>query len=279
MFERLGEIVATGERYKSCEDDHEELPPIFWWFPKQEDFVPPPPVDETAAEKMERISATIKLSRNEITEIMYTDITPEEKIIRTLEIKREAVAIVQLFKECEADPEAKKGNNADMLAKCKAGLVDYQANVNTIDVCKFASDMINEAMFKNGLHQQLVPWMDQGEVTANNPLPKPSNFEDARETESKCVKFAKEVRRVNKLLAKVEEGSKKLASKQTTAEQEIEEQRVRFKKIASVAATRVESMRDLLIRWEEMSISGEKDALDYQPLTQFLKCYAIYFAS
>ena len=62
-----------------------------------------------------------------------------------------------------------------MLAKCKAGLVDYQvgqgdlvsplqANVNTIDVCKFASDMINEAMFKNGLHQQLVPWMDQGEV-------------------------------------------------------------------------------------------------------------------
>ena len=36
----------------------------------QEDFVPPPPVDETAAEKMERISATIKLSRNEITEIM-----------------------------------------------------------------------------------------------------------------------------------------------------------------------------------------------------------------
>merc|ERR1712008_19111 len=279
MFERLGEIVTTGERGKSCEDDHEELPAIFWWFPKQADYVPPPPVDETAAEKMERISATIKLSRNEITEIMYTDITPEEKIIRTLEIKRESVAIVQLFKECEADPEAKKGNNADMLAKCKAGLVDYQANVNTIDVCKFASDMINEAMFKNGLHQQLVPWMDQGEVTANNPLSKPNNFEEARETESKCVKFAKEVRRVNKLLAKVEEGSKKLASKQTTAEQEIEEQRVRFKKIASVAATRVESMRDLLIRWEEMTISGDKDALDYQPLTQFLKCYAIYFAS
>ena len=82
--------------------------------------------------------------------------------------------------------------------------------------------------------------------------------------------------------------------------------------IASIAATRVESMRDLLIRqfmliiitlltimiiitlltimiimtlitimirWEEMSISGEKDTMDFQPLTQFLKCYAIYFAS
>ena len=31
-----------------------------------------------------------------------------------------------VFKECESDPEAKKGNNADMLAKCRAGLVDYQ---------------------------------------------------------------------------------------------------------------------------------------------------------
>ena len=36
----------------------------------QEDIVPPPPMDETASEKMERISATIKLSRNEISEIM-----------------------------------------------------------------------------------------------------------------------------------------------------------------------------------------------------------------
>jgi len=279
MFERLGEIVETGERYKSCEDDHEELPPIFWWFPKQEDFVPPPPMDESASEKMERISATIKLSRNEISEIMYSDAIPEEKIIRTLEIKREADAIVQLFKECENDPEAKKGNNADMLAKCRAGLVDYQANVKSIDVCKFASDMIVEHQFRNGLNNQLVPWMNDGEVTANTPLAKPNNFEEARDTESKCVKFAKEVRRVNKLLGKVEEGAKNLANHQTTAEQQIEEQRIRFKKIASIAATRVESMRDLLIRWEEMSISSEKDGMDFQPLTQFLKCYAIYFAS
>ena len=36
----------------------------------QEDFIPPPPMDETASEKMDRISATIKLSRNEISEIM-----------------------------------------------------------------------------------------------------------------------------------------------------------------------------------------------------------------
>jgi len=276
MFERLGEIIDTNERYKSCEDDHEELPAIFWWFPKQEDFIPPPPMDESSKEKMERIKETIQRSRTDITEIMYSDVIPEEKIIRSLEIKKEAEAIVKLFKECEKDPEAKKG---DMLAKCKAGLVDYQANVNTMDVLKFAKDMINEAQFKNGLEWQLVPWMDQGEVTANSPLAKPTSFDEARATESSCVKFAKEVRRVNKLLGKVEESAKTLASKQTTAEQLIEEQRVRFKRVASVAASRVESMRDLLIRWEEMQTSGEKDSLDFQPLTQFLKCYAIYFAN
>lgn len=277
MFERLGEIVTNKERFKSIEDDHEELPRIFWWFPKQEDFIAPPPMDETTIEKMERISATIKLSRTAITEIMFTDIIPEEKIIRTLEIKQEAESIVQLYKECEGDPEVRKGNTADMFSKCKAGLVDYQANVNTMDVCKFAQDMINEAQFKNGLEKQLCPWMDQGEVTANTSLAKPASFEEARDTERACVQFAKEVRRVNKLLGKVEEAAKKLASHQTTAEGQIELQRIRFKKVASVAASRVESMRDLLIRWEEMTMSAEKDCLDFQPLTMFLKCYAIYF--
>jgi len=277
MFERLGEIVATGERYTSCEDDHEELPPIFWWFPKQEDFVPPPPIDETTTEKMDRISQTIKASRNEITEILYSDIIPEEKIIRTMEIKREADGITQLFRECEADPEARKGEIGEMLSKCRAGLVDYQANVNTMDVNKFAADLKSEHEFRNGLDNLLIPWMDQGMETANTALEKPTTFEEARAIEKKCVLFAKEVRKVNKLMAKVEESAKRLPSGQTTAEQRIEEQRVRFKKIASTAASRVESMRDLLIRWEEMTKSAEKDGLDLQPLTMFLKCYAIYF--
>merc|ERR1712183_297637 len=255
MFERLGEIIANNERYEGDENDHDALPPIFWWFPKQEDFIPPPPTDESCLEKMDRISSTIKLSRNEITEIMYSDISPEEKIIRTMEIKREAENIKQLFKECESDPDTKKGDVGELLAKCRAGLVDYQANVNTMDVAKFAGDMKNENEFMNGLQQQLVPWMNKGEQITNVPLEKPRSFEQARETEKQCVVFAKDVRKANKLLAKVEEAAKRLARYQTTAEQQIEEQRMRFKKIASVAATRVESMRDLLIRWEEMTSS------------------------
>ena len=75
--------------------------------------------------------------------------------------------------ECEADPEAKKGDVGELLAKCRAGLVDYQANVNTIDILKFATDMKNENEFMNGLQQQLVPWMDKGEKVTNLPLEKP----------------------------------------------------------------------------------------------------------
>jgi len=35
MFERLGEIVANGEKYTGDETDHENFPAIFWWFPNQ----------------------------------------------------------------------------------------------------------------------------------------------------------------------------------------------------------------------------------------------------
>jgi len=271
--------VANGEKYTGDETDHENFPAIFWWFPNQEDFVPPPPSDESTLEKMDRISTTIKTSRNEISDILYSDTNPEEKIIRSMEIQRESLHIVQLYKEVEDSEDACKPEIAEILAKCKAGLIDYQANVNTIDFNKFATDMKNEQEFLNGLNKQLKPWMDGAEVTANDALKKPGNFEEAREIESQCVKFAKEVRKANKLLGKIDEAKKLLARYQTTAEQQIEEQRMRFKKIASVAASRVEQMRDLLIRWEEMTRSVEKDSLDFQPLTQFLKCYAIYFSS
>ena len=126
--------------------------------------------------------------------------------------------------ECEASTEAGKPEIAELLAKCKAGLIDYQANVNTIKFEKFATDMKNEQEFLNGLKNQLVPWMDEAEVVANKPLEKPTGFENAREIEKQCVMFAKDVRKANKLLGKIDEASKRLARYQTTAEQQIEEQ-------------------------------------------------------
>eukprot|EP00092_Neocalanus_flemingeri_P000428 GFUD01000457.1.p1 GENE.GFUD01000457.1~~GFUD01000457.1.p1 ORF type:complete len:278 (+),score=77.63 GFUD01000457.1:57-890(+) len=276
MFERLGEIYTNKEVYLT-DLDHDEVPALFWWFPNQEDFNPPPPLDETSIEKMERISSTVKVSRNEITEIMYSDIIPEEKIIRALEIKQEAGTLLKLLKECEADPDSKKGDTAALLSKCKTGLTEYETNLKTMDPLKFANDVKIESEFKNGLNVQLIPWMDNAEKITTTSLEKPTTFEHAQAVEKSCVLFAKDVRKANKVIAKIEEISKSLVNNKTTAEQQIEEQRVRFKKIASIAASRVESMRDLLIRWQEMTTSSEKDGMDFQPLTMFLKCYAVYF--
>jgi len=276
MFERLGEIYNNKEVYLT-DLDHDEVPALFWWFPNQEDFLPPPPADETAMEKMERIGSTIKISRTEINDIMYSDAIPEDKIIRSLEIKQEAEALFKLFKECEKDPDAKKGDAAEMFSKCKTGLADYESNVKTMDPLKFASDMKIESEFRSGLTFELIPWIDNAEKTTNSPLEKPTSFEHAQQVEKSCVTFAKDVRKANKLLAKVEEIATALVNNKTTAGQEIDEQKIRFKKIASVAASRVESMRDLLIRWQDMQNSAEKDEMDFQPLTMFLKCYAVYF--
>ena len=46
---------------------------------------------------MSKCSA-IKTSRNEITEILYSDFSPEDKIIRSIEIRREAQHIAELHK-------------------------------------------------------------------------------------------------------------------------------------------------------------------------------------
>ena len=129
-----------------------------------------------------------------------------------------------IIQECEESKEASKPEIAELLAKCKAGLIDYQANVNTIKFEKFATDMKNEQEFLDGLKNQLVPWMDEAEVVANKALEKPTGFENAREIEKQCVMFAKDVRKANKLLGKIDEASKRLARYQTTAEQQIEEQ-------------------------------------------------------
>jgi len=276
MFERLGEIYTNKEVYLT-DLDHDEVPALFWWFPNQDDFIPPPPAHETAVEKLERINSTIKQNRTEITEIMYSGLSPEERIIRALEIQQEAEILQNLFKECEKDPDSKKGEAAELFTKCKNGLADYATNLKTMDPLKFANDMQNESEFRNGLQLQLIPWINNAEKITLNPLEKPTSFEHAQEVEKHCVAFAKDVRKANKMLAKIDELAKTLVNNKTTAEQQIEEQRTRFKNIASVAASRVESMRDLLIRWQDVITSAEKDGMDLQPLTMFLKCYAVYF--
>ena len=66
--------------------------------------------------------------------------------------------------------------------------------------------------------------MDNAEKITTDPLEKPTSFEHAQQVEKNCVAFAKDVRKANKMLAKVDELVKALVNNKTTVEQQIEEQ-------------------------------------------------------
>lgn len=89
--------------------------------------------------------------------------------------------------------------------------------------------------------------------------------------------ICQDVRQANRLVTRLEELSACLETNKATASLELAEQKIRFKNIAQLAASRVETARDLLIRWQELTTSEDTDNLDFQPLTQFLKCYGLTF--
>ena len=97
---------------------------------------------------------------------MHSSLSPEERIIRALEIQQEAEILQNIFKviqndqlfgshlilkECEKDPDSKKGEASEMFTKCKNGLADYATNIKTMDPLVFANDMKNESEFNNGI--------------------------------------------------------------------------------------------------------------------------------
>ena len=132
-----------------------------------------------------------------------------------------------------------------------------------------------------GMARNLIPWIDELEAVSLGQLEKPLNFEHAREMERNTVTFAKEVRKANKLMSKLEGSIENLPDKKMFANQQISDQKQRFKGrpvhqrhkcnvlwgmvykkadcklitwtgvqgIATVAATRVETMRELLVNW------------------------------
>ena len=118
-----------------------------------------------------------------------------------------------------------------------------------MDPLKFASDMKNESEFLNGgfkkmyrikvlfstiqslllgLKSELIPWIDNAEKWTEQGLEKPKSFDNAREIEKQCAMFAKDVRKANKTLAKIEELATTLENNKTTAQQQIEEQVLDF---------------------------------------------------
>jgi len=121
---------------------------------------------------------------------------------------------------------------------------------------------MGENEFRVGLGSNLVPWIDTLEIESFRTLDKPENFAHAQEIEKEAVTFAKDVRKANKLLTSLTALLDKLPSKKMFCSGQLEDQKTRFKKIATVAATRVETMRDLLVNWNfYIETKGEADRL------------------
>ena len=170
-----------------------------------------------------------------------------------------------MLKECEADPGAAEDSAKEKISKAKHILDELSAAIRDTKTESFTEKMRIESEFNIGLSKNLVPWIDDMEKQSQKPLEKPENFEHAREIERGAVVFAKEVRRANKLLGTLEAGVEQLPDRKMWAGQQLDEQKLRFKNIATVAATRVETTRDLLVNWNFfLETKGESNNLgDY----------------
>lgn len=154
-----------------------------------------------------------------------------------------------MLKECESNPASSENPVNESIAKAKHILEDLSNAISEIKTESFTEKMKIESEFNIGLSKNLIPWIDEMEKESLKQLEKPDNFEHAREIERNTVLFAKEVRRANKLLGGLEAMVEGLPDKKMWATQQLGEQKLRFKNIATVAATRVETMRDLLVNW------------------------------
>lgn len=260
MFERLGEIFANNERFAS----EAEEPQVFLWFPLKSDYeyIPPGLINESVEHKIDRVVKLAKSARSDLGQISAGDLEIEVQIIRLFELKDDLVEYKQLLKECEDDPGSSDTAIREKIAKAKHILDDVVAAVAQTNTESFTAKIKIEHEFMIGLQKNLIPWIDDLEKKSIKSLAKPENFEHAREIERETVVFAKEVRKANKLLGNLEGNIESLPDKKLYATQQIQDQKQRFKNIATVAATRVETMRELLINWNFfIETKGEADRL------------------
>merc|ERR1711970_583 len=260
MFERLGEIFENNERFAS----EAEEPPVFLWFPRKSDYeyIPPGLLNESVDRKIDRVVKLAKSARSGLNQITGGDLEIEVQIIQFFELKDDLQEYKGLLKECEKDPDSKQDAIKEKIVKAKHILDEVVAAVAATKTETFTAKIRIENEFKIGLEKNLIPWIDDLEKQSCKQLEKPDNFEHARKIEQSTVIFAKEVRKANKLLTNLEGSIDSLPDKKLFATQQIQDQKQRFKNIATVAATRVETMRDLLTNWNFfMEMKGEADRL------------------
>lgn len=244
MFERLGEVYQKNECYKSDDD----VPEWMMWEPPRSSLASRTD-RETGQQLLDRIIEGVKVGRAELNSIIIGDCSSEEKIIRTTTLHEDVHHLQKQFKECQQSLEPSNSEVNEAITRVKSSLEALQTDVDKLDIPTFVLEILHQYDFSVGMSSLLIPWLDAGEKVANNPLEKPDSFDQGVEIEKACATFAKDVRKVNKLFTKLEASLEKLPANKTTATSKIEAEKIRFKQIASVAIGRVETMRELLQKW------------------------------
>jgi len=247
MFERLGEIVETGERYQEGHGGDDE-PAIFTWFPKASDYdnTTTASANETLDNKVDRVIKMAKAARTEMVQLSSGDLEFEEQVINFFGLRDNLTEYLDLLKNCDSDGSQE---SKEKVAKGRGIIKEVNESFKAVNLEETTKQMVQENEFRTGLSSNLVPWIDRLEKESFKTLDKPESFAHAQEIEKEAVLFAKEVRKANKLLGTLSGSVDQLPSKKMYSGQQIDDQKARFKKIATVAATRVETMRDLLVNW------------------------------
>jgi len=232
MFERLGEIVLNNERYISDDD----LPEIFVWFPMDKNYIGPGLLNESTEQKTERLIKLTKHVRTQLHRITSgLDATGEERLMEYLELRESVLDLENLLKECSQETTEKT-------EKAKNGVNEVKRTIEGLDFGKLVEEIYTENKFMAGIDQVLKPWFTDLEKEAFKNIDKPADFETARVHEKDAVRFAKEVRRANKVLTAMEQDAETQSNKRFAMDL-IEDEKLRFRHIAQSAASRVENTR------------------------------------
>lgn len=258
-------------------------PDVMTWFPKKSDYeqeivIQP---DETFAEKVERLHASIEMAQHSIKEVVDEDhVGLEEKIYRSMDSQQDLAELAELLKECESSPEASKA--PEDIKKAKVGLINLKAYLSQADVVQFATAILNENLFKVGSAEGFAPWLAAAEAQINCKENKPASYDEAMKFEEASCLFLKEVVKGNKMLKRIKESAEALKTN-IGIQEELSKLSERYYVLCKKADSRVKNIQSLLREWKRLDDilapkdPSQMDDLQVKQFVHFLHTYrAIY---
>ncbi|XP_040570714.1 uncharacterized protein [Lepeophtheirus salmonis] len=261
-------------------------PNIMTWLPRKSDYeiVQVIAADETFEEKVDRLREAIEIAQATIKEVVDgVEYGFEEKIYKTMDIGQDIESLSKLHKDCDSNPDAPKF--ADILKKCKVGIISLQNYLKQANVLEFANSIHQENLFKMGLSVGFGDWLREAEkrVVEANKTEKPKTFDEAKALEVMVCAFLKEVVKSNKKLSEIQLAADKIRSN-FEAQDAMAKLSERYFVLCKKAEHQFKTIQNLLVEWQRLDEFMEPtdpfkmDDYQTKQFVVFLRSYAAYFA-